>query len=117
MTDSRLAELPVLQQLVDSYEGSKPLSGNSLLLIQHQLGDAPAQIEAFLALGIESGDIYWIDIPYTSFSSIRSEVKGLGVPESNFLVTDLVPTTGYVNWQVTRVKNWFYAHRDTSKKW
>ena len=80
-------------------------SGHSLLLVQHQLDDAPAQIQAFLKLGIDSADVYWIDIPYTSFASIRTQVRELGVPEENFLVTDLMPLTGYGSWQVERVRN------------
>ena len=52
----------------------QPLRGWRVLFLQHQLENHLPQAELILDLGVEPGDLHWIDIPYTSSPEIRQEL-------------------------------------------
>jgi S-adenosylhomocysteine hydrolase len=109
--------MPLLVGLVEAHRPSKPLRGVSVLLIQHQLQDAYAQVQAFRDLGVDLSDLYWIDIPYTSFRAVREAVQDLGVPSENLAVHDFSPMGSYTSYQLPRVRSWLERHWDSSKRW
>ena len=112
------SRMPLLNNVVKAHCGARPLQGINLLLIQHQLLDGLAQVEAFRNLGLDLRDLYWIDIPYTSFELVRAAIQKLGVPSENFTVHDFSPLATYSSYQVTRVRTWLAKHWDTrGQRW
>lgn len=65
---------PLLQAFVASHRDRRPLSGFRLILVQHQLVDQVAMVDALIELGADPADMYWLDIPYTSNARIREHL-------------------------------------------
>jgi len=99
-------KLPLLNEELRRHKERKPLKNHKMLLIQHQLLDSIAQVAALIDLGVAPKDLFWIDIPYTSFPEIRSAVMNLGVPKENIWVHDYRLTLPYRSYQIGRVKYW-----------
>ena len=99
------ADMPVLRAYVDRYAGRQPLRGATALLIQHQLGNQGPQIDAMMALGLEPEKTLWVDIPYTSHASFRSEVaRRHGIPDGNFDVHSYRVLDPYASYQFSRTQ-------------
>lgn len=80
---------PLIERYVSSMNGRKPLDGSRLLLVQHQLSNQISMVDALIRLGADPGEMYWLDIPYTSTAVVRDfVVEQHGVPEKNFFVCD-----------------------------
>src|SRR6185503_4323606 len=81
-------DMPLLGQFVDEHRADSPLRGVTALLIQHQLGNQCAQIDAMMQLGLEPRRTIWLDIPYTSTERFREIVHSRhGIPRRNFDVS------------------------------
>jgi hypothetical protein len=65
--DQKIPErMPVLEQYLERYAGTYPLSGVTALFIQHQLGNQVLMTKALLQLGLNPNQVHWLDIPYTA---------------------------------------------------
>jgi S-adenosylhomocysteine hydrolase len=96
--------LPLMERFLASMDGRRPLEGSRLLLIQHQLSNQVAMVDALIRLGVDPNDIHWLDIPYTSTRIVREHVVSqLDLDENKLRVCDdyrvLKP---YANYQYKR---------------
>jgi len=66
--------LPLIESFVASFEGRRPLEGFRLLLVQHQLSNQAAMVDALIRLGADPKEVHWLDIPYTSNKQVRDYV-------------------------------------------
>ena len=71
--------LPLLDRIVEHYEGEAPLAGVTALLFQHQLRAQVPMVHALILLGLEEEDILWVDIPYSSNKRVQEELRAIGV--------------------------------------
>lgn len=104
LTDDIPRRMPVLDRWLERAAQDRPLAGVTALMIQHQLGNHVPQTQALLDLGIAPGDLYWIDIPYTSTPAVREALREIGVPAKNLLVGDFRVLDKYAPFQRSRVQ-------------
>ena len=105
------SRMNVLQSLVANFKESQPLSGVDILLIQHQLENHYAQAKALIEVGAEPDSIFWIDIPYSSHKSVREKLYDLGIPKSNFMISnDFKLSWSYTRYQRQRVQQWIHRY-------
>lgn len=96
--------LPLVENFLSTFGGHNPLEGVSLLLIQHQLSNQVAMIDALIRLGTDPKEIYWLDIPYSSTKSVRDHVvaeQGIE-PEHLRVCNDYRVLDPYPNYQYKR---------------
>lgn len=81
--------VPLIERFIAHLQGCRPLDGTRILLVQHQLSNQAAMIDALVELGADTDEIYWLDIPYTSNASIRDFVVNRhNLPEAHFFICD-----------------------------
>jgi S-adenosylhomocysteine hydrolase len=102
--------VPLNRHLLDKWvkeqtkENIKPLEGITLLLIQHQLESQVPLVQAFIKLGLDPNNLYWIDIPYTSSERVRQAMnKSLKIPLGNFRNHSYHVLDKYSPYQIKRV--------------
>lgn len=111
------SRMNVLQSLVANFKESQPLSGVDILLIQHQLENHYAQAKALIEVGAEPDSIFWIDIPYSSHQSVREKLYDLGIPKSNFMISnDFKLSWSYTRYQRQRVQQWIHRYQNKLQK-
>jgi S-adenosylhomocysteine hydrolase len=98
--------MPALRQVVERARDRQPLRDRVLLLIQHQMEDGLAQVQALLDLGARPADVHWIDIPYTSRPAVRAELVRMGAREENLWVHRFPALGSYEAYQLPRVRRW-----------
>ena len=104
LTDDIPRRMPILDRWLERAAQDRPLAGVTALMIQHQLGNHVPQTQALLDLGIAPGDLYWIDIPYTSTPAVREALREIGIPAKNLLVGDFRVLDKYAPFQRSRVQ-------------
>lgn len=103
-TDDIVHHLPVLQRWVERAAQEQPLRGVTALMLQHQLGNQVPQTRALLDLGLNTDQLHWIDIPYTSTERVRTEFLNMGVPAQNMVPGDFRLLDNYAPYQRLRVQ-------------
>ena len=108
VVDTTMREkMPLLNAVVQQHKSTQPFQDVTILLIQHQLQDSYGQISAFIELGVAPENIHWIDIPYTSFASVRTAIqRDFGVPARNFHVSTYRLDLPYREHQCRRIGQW-----------
>jgi hypothetical protein len=97
--------LPVLDRWLENAAQDLPLKGVTGLLIQYQLGNHVPQTQALIELGMAPGDIFWIDIPYTSTPAVREALRTMGIPAANFITSNFRLLDNYAQFQRLRVQS------------
>lgn len=97
--------LPLLDRVVDHARGMAPapLSGWTVLMIQHQFANQVPLPAALVALGARPADVHWLDVPYTAHPVAVDEVVRRGVPRRNMRVHELRLDQPYEPYQAERV--------------
>lgn len=101
-----LERMPVLRHIVERVREKQPLRDRVLLLIQHQMEDELAQVQALFELGVRPVDLHWIDIPYTSRAAVRNELVRMGAQEENLWCHRFPALGSYDQYQLPRVRRW-----------
>jgi S-adenosylhomocysteine hydrolase len=106
------ASLPMIERLVsERFRGTAPLRGVTAVLIQHQLGDIVAMVNALIQLGLSPSSIHWIDIPYTAHPKVARRLQGLGIPNDQFAPRRYRLDRPYAPYQRRRVQELILALR------
>jgi len=96
--------LPLLDAFVEEGPGDGyRLSATAAVLIQHQLGSIVPMTRALLSLGLDPGNLYWVDIPYSANRRVAERLVELGIPSENFAPADYDLEKPYAGYQLTRV--------------
>jgi len=83
---------------------SAPLAGYVALLVQHQLSNQIPMLHGLLALGLSPGNVWWLDIPYTSNALVRDFAhERLGIPREQLAESRFEILQPYASYQHARV--------------
>lgn len=96
--------------------GPGPLSGVDVLLIQHQMGQHTAMLQAMFDLGLDPRRTWAVDIPYTAQDRVVDRMAQLGVPRAHIDRHQYVLAMGdYGAFQTARVSAALYRIGDAAK--
>lgn len=102
--DEALQEhLPLLDQWFTWRGPGRPLTGVTVLLIQHQLSNQVPMLRALLELGLAPQNLWWLDIPYTSHAAVRDyAATRMAVPTAQMWASDYPVLAPYAPYQHAR---------------
>ena len=97
--------LPLLDAWLDlPRDPREPLAGYVALLVQHQLSNQIPMLHGLLALGLSPGNVWWLDIPYTSNALVRGYAhERLGIPRGQLAESRFKILQPYASYQHARV--------------